>query len=127
MFGRRRVRRVTVNIPAWIEVGNSTLFERCTLVDLTDKGAKLVVGDVSHLTDHFCLYLTRRGHLSQRCRIVWRRDHQIGVEFEGRDIPVPESIGPENAHQFENAARSELRRRVSALRGLRLFLMHILS
>jgi hypothetical protein len=82
MFGRRRVRRVTVNIPAWIEVGDSTLLERCTLVDLTDEGAKLVVGDISHLTDHFCLYLTRRGHLSQRCRIVWRRDHQVGVEFE---------------------------------------------
>jgi len=52
MFGRRRVRRVTVNIPAWIEVGDSTLLERCTLVDLTDEGAKLVVGDISHLTDH---------------------------------------------------------------------------
>ena len=97
MFGRRRVRRVTVNIPAWIEVGNSTLLERCTLVDLTVEGAKLVVGDISHLTDHFCLYLTRRAHLSQRCRIVWRRDHQVGVEFEGRDIPVHESTGAESA------------------------------
>ena len=48
MFGRRRVRRVTVNIPAWIEVGDSTLLERCTLVDLTDAGAKLVVADISH-------------------------------------------------------------------------------
>jgi hypothetical protein len=121
MFGRRRVRRVTVNIPAWIEVGDSTLLERCTLVDLTDAGAKLVVRDISHLTDHFCLYLTRRGHLSQRCRIVWLRDHQVGVEFEGRDIPVQASMGAENPHQFENAAGSELRRWASGLRGLLLF------
>ena len=121
MFGRRRVRRVTVNIPAWIEVGDSTLLERCNLVDLTDEGAKLVVGDISHLTDYFCLYLTRRGHPSQRCRIVWPRDHQVGVEFEGRDIPVQESIGAKNPHQFENAARSELRRWASELRGLLLF------
>jgi PilZ domain len=126
MFGRRRVRRVAVNIPAWIEVGNSTLLERCTLVDLTDEGAKLVVGDISHLTDHFCLYLTRRGHASQRCRIVWRRDHQIGVEFEGRDIPVHESTGPENAHQFENAARSDKTVGVG-IRWVAAFLMHVLS
>jgi hypothetical protein len=121
MFGRRRVRRVTVNIPAWIEVGDSTLLERCTLVDLTDAGAKLVVRDISHLTDHFCLYLTRRGHLSQRCRIVWARDHQVGVEFEGRDIPVHEPTGAESAHQFENTARSKLRRWASELRALLLF------
>ena len=125
MFGRRRVRRVTVNIPAWIEVGDSTLLERCTLVDLTDEGAKLVVGDISHLTDHFCLYLTR-GQLSQRCRIVWRRDHQIGVEFEGRDIPVHESTGPENAHQFENAARSDKTVGVG-IRWVAALLMHVLS
>jgi hypothetical protein len=43
------------------------------------------------------------------------------VEFEGRDIPVQESIGAENPHQFENAARSELRRWASELRGLLLF------
>src|ERR1700730_9131969 len=107
MFGRRRVRRVAVNIPAWIEVGNSTLLDRCTLVDLTDEGAKLVVGDISHLTDHFCLYLTRREHASQRCRIVWRREHRSRRELEARDIAVDESTGRENAHQFENAARSD--------------------
>src|SRR5262249_20286073 len=118
MFGRRGVRRVTVNIPAWIEVGDSTLLERCTLVDLTDEGAKLVIGDISHLTDHFRLYVTRRRHLSQRCRIVWRRDHQVGVEFEGRDIPVQEAIGLENPHQFETRPFSELRRWRSELRGL---------
>jgi hypothetical protein len=121
MFGRRRLRRVTLNIPAWIEVGNSTLLERCTLVDLTDEGAKLVVGDINHLTDHFCLYLTRRGHLSQRCRIVWRRDHQVGVEFERHDIPAHKPTGTEIPHDFENAPRSELRRWASELRGMLLF------
>jgi len=71
-------------------------------------------------------YLAAPGGLGQlatlqRCRIVWRHDHQIGVEFEGRDIPVHEPTGPENAHQFESAARSKLRRWVSELRGLLLF------
>ena len=94
MFGRRRVQRVTVNIPAWIEVGDSTLLERCTLVDLTDEGAKLVVGDISHLTDHFCLYLTRR------------EQNPLGLKI---------------CIQFENAARSALRRWASELRGLLLF------
>jgi hypothetical protein len=43
------------------------------------------------------------------------------VEFEGRDIPVHESTGAKSAPQFENAARSELRRWASELRGLLLF------
>ena len=61
MFRKRQVPRVKLNVPAWIEVGNSALLERCTLIDLSEKGARLVVGDISHLTDHFCLYLTRVG------------------------------------------------------------------
>jgi hypothetical protein len=85
MFRKRQVPRVKLNVPAWIEVGNSALLERCTLIDLSEKGARLVVGDISHLTDHFCLYLTRAGHVPQRCRILWRRDHQVGVEFDSHE------------------------------------------
>ena len=40
MFRKRQVPRVKLNVPAWIEVGNSALLERCTLIDLSEKGAR---------------------------------------------------------------------------------------
>ena len=95
MFRKRQVPRVKLNVPAWIEVGNSALLERCTLIDLSEKGARLVIGDISHLTDHFCLYLTRVGHVPQRCRILWRRDHQVGVEFDGHEASAHKHIATE--------------------------------
>ena len=118
MFHRKRqVPRVKLNVPAWIEVGNSALLERCTLIDLSEKGARLVVGDISHLTDHFCLYLTRVGHVPQRCRILWRRDHQVGVEFDSHETSTHKHIATETAYDFEKAGRSELGRWTSALRS----------
>ena len=117
MFRKRQVPRVKLNVPAWIEVGNSALLERCTLIDLSEKGARLVIGDISHLTDPFCLYLTRVGHVPQRCRILWRRDHQVGVEFDSHETSTHKHIEAEPAHDFEKAARSKLGRCMSALRS----------
>jgi hypothetical protein len=117
MFRKRQVTRVELNVPAWIEVGNSALLERCTLIDLSEKGARLVVGDISHLTDHFCLYLTRVGRVPQRCRILWRRNHKVGVEFESHDTSAHKHIATETAYDLEKAVRSELGRWASALRS----------
>jgi PilZ domain len=117
MFRKRHVPRVKLNVPAWIEVGNSALLERCTLIDLSEKGARLVVGDISHLTDHFCLYLKRVGHVPQRCRILWRRDRQVGVEFDSHETSAHKHIAPETAYDFEKAVRSKLGRWMSALRS----------
>jgi hypothetical protein len=124
MFPKRQEPRVKLNVPAWIEVGNSALLERCTLIDLSEKGARLVVGDISHLTDHFCLYLTRVGHVPQRCRILWRRDHQVGVEFDSHETSAHKHTATETAYDFEKAVRSELGRWMSALRS-RCILIHV--
>jgi PilZ domain len=117
MFRKRQEPRVKLNVPAWIEVGNNALLERCTLIDLSEKGARLVVGDISHLTDHLCLYLTRVGHVPQRCRILWRRDHQVGVEFESHENLGAQHIATEAAYDFKKAVRSKLGQWMSALRG----------
>jgi hypothetical protein len=117
MFRKRQVPGVKLNVPAWIEVGNSALLERCTLIDLSEKGASLVIGDISHLTDPFCLYLTRVGHVPQRCRILWRRDHQVRVEFDSQEASTHKYMATETARDFETAARSKLGRWMSALRS----------
>ena len=103
MFRKRQVPRVKLDVPAWMEAGNSALLERRTLIDLSEKGAWLVVGDISHVTDHFCLYLTRAGHVPQRYRIFWRRDHQVGVEFDSHETSEHKHIATETAYDFKKS------------------------
>ena len=43
MFRKHQVPRVKLNVPAWIEVGNSALLERRTLIDQSEKGARLLL------------------------------------------------------------------------------------
>jgi hypothetical protein len=76
---RRRVARHKVDIPARIDVGGALL--DCKLVDISELGAKLRAEAVHLLPDSFLLVLTRSGHLARRCRVCWRTDKEVGVEF----------------------------------------------
>ena len=79
-FNRRRYPRQTANEVVWIEKV-PTVLERCTLVDVSELGARLTISDVYDLPESFALHLTRASHPGRLCRIVWRRDHDVGVEF----------------------------------------------
>ena len=57
--------------------GRSTI--DCTVRNLSNKGAKLVVSSVVGIPETFDLVLD--GHSRQPCRITWRRLKEIGVEF----------------------------------------------
>jgi len=57
------------------------------------------------------------GHVPQRCRILWRRDHQVGVEFDNHETSAHKNIAPETAYDIEKALRSELGRWMSTLRS----------
>ena len=76
---RRRVARHKVNIPARIDVGGAIL--DCRVVDISKLGAKLRVEAAHLLPDSFLLLLTPSGHPARRCRIRWRSDAEVGVEF----------------------------------------------
>jgi hypothetical protein len=81
MFHRRFFPRQTKSLPAWIEVNSSSLLERCKVMDLSESGARLGITDVRNLPPQFNLYLARIGQSAHQCRIIWRRDNEVGVEF----------------------------------------------
>jgi PilZ domain len=83
MFQKRQVFRRTANLSAWIEVDNNSLLERCKLVDVSGKGARLIPGDIHNLPTHFNLHLSRFGQAPKQCKIIWRRGNEVGVEFTG--------------------------------------------
>jgi hypothetical protein len=80
-FNRRLFFRRTINEPAWIERASNSILERCTLVNVSDIGARLTIGDVHDLPDNFVLYLTRGPQPGRQCRVIWQRNHEVGVEF----------------------------------------------
>jgi hypothetical protein len=58
----------------------------CAVVDISDTGGRLQLGDDRELPGHFLLLLTKDGKARRHCKIVWRNGLLIGVEF-----PRPES------------------------------------
>jgi hypothetical protein len=78
---KRRRPRKHLDLPAWIDVGNDARLQRCTLVDMSDSGARLAVDDIESLPDKFLLALSRSGQPRQSCTVVWRRHDEIGIEF----------------------------------------------
>jgi hypothetical protein len=92
MFQKRQASRRTANLLAWIEVDNNSLLERCKLVDISGKGARLIPGDIDSLPRLFNLHLSRFGQPPKQCKIIWRRGNEVGVEFTG--LIAADAISP---------------------------------
>jgi hypothetical protein len=81
MFGNKRssIRR-PVRYTAWIALKAKKL-HGCVVSDISESGARLGVENAAALPDEFLLFLSSRGTASRKCRVVWRKTKQIGVEF----------------------------------------------
>jgi hypothetical protein len=54
----------------------------CTLVDISDTGARLVIDDARVVPNRFTIAMTEQGVPRRHCRLVWRGENEIGVSFE---------------------------------------------
>ena len=77
---RKNLRR-SISYPAFIDLGGDLAPVRCTLCVASQEGAQLAVADPNSLPNEFILALSSDGAARRRCRVVWRADGQIGVEF----------------------------------------------
>lgn len=55
----------------------------CTISDIPQFGARLVLDNADELPDRFMLLLTRDGGARRRCRVIRRNGTIVGVEFAG--------------------------------------------
>ena len=85
-FRMRQDNRNKVDRVAWISVGNDLPLRSCTLIDISDSGAKLTLEDVGDIPDIFSLWLSRHGHPRYTCRVVWSYKNNIGVQFSPDDV-----------------------------------------
>jgi hypothetical protein len=77
---RKKLRR-SVTYPAFLDLGDGSPALVCTLCDASQEGAQLAVADSKSLPDEFILALSADGAARRHCRVVWRTERQIGVEF----------------------------------------------
>jgi hypothetical protein len=77
----RRAPRQSANLPAWIDVGNASALQRCTLVDVSEYGARLAGRDIERVPSEFMLLLSKTDQPGQRCNVVWKLNNEIGVKF----------------------------------------------
>jgi hypothetical protein len=77
----RKAKRKPVHYPAWIEREGKDLGE-CQLSDVSDGGARLLVPSPDDIPETFTLRLSSRGTSKRNCRVVWRSDTEVGIEFD---------------------------------------------
>jgi methyl-accepting chemotaxis protein len=78
---RGKVRR-TLRIKAHLLCDGDIPELVCTLVDISETGARLTIEEASEVPDEFILVFTANGTPRRKCRVVWRHDADIGVAFE---------------------------------------------
>ena len=78
---KRKILRRSVTYPAFLDLGDGSPARECILCDASQEGAQLTVADPKSLPDEFILALSSDGAARRRCRVVWRTEKQVGVEF----------------------------------------------
>jgi len=78
---QRRSLRYTTNCRAWIEFDDDTPPLSCTVVDISEGGARIEVASPQRLPEEFSLIITEDAGNVRRCRIIWRADNEIGISY----------------------------------------------
>ena len=79
---QRRSIRENVQFPAWIDVGNGAALRDCTVLDVSEDGARVTVASPAQLPKEFYLVLSKH-RTRRRCRLVWRSDEEVGLSYLG--------------------------------------------
>jgi PilZ domain len=77
---RRKAARQVLQLNAIIERAPNLLPLSCLIVDMSVTGARISAPDTA-LPNDFTLLLSREGPVRRNCKVVWRRDSTVGVQF----------------------------------------------
>ncbi len=80
MEERRRFLRLPIRDPAKIFLEDGARTIGCTVLDFSLRGARLEIDRQIELPERFNLLLSSDG-ITRSCRLAWRRDNSMGVEF----------------------------------------------
>jgi hypothetical protein len=81
---KRRSQRKAIGRRAWIDRADGSPLMQCALGNMSDTGAKLVFAEPAQLPDEFVLRLSVDGRVARKCRLAWKDDKYIGVQFTAK-------------------------------------------
>jgi hypothetical protein len=77
----RKSRRRIVRHPAMILNSDKSIIGQCTMLDVSANGAKIKLQVGDQVPDKFILVLSKGGKVSRLCKVSWRKETEIGVQF----------------------------------------------
>jgi hypothetical protein len=88
---RRRTLRKTFTQPAGLFHPHGKRICACVTRDISATGARLKVDHsqsaaIDEIPGEFILTISESGNVFRRCRLVWRRNDELGVYFAGPDV-----------------------------------------
>ena len=85
-FRMRQDNRNKVDRVAWISVGDGLPLRNCTLIDISDSGAKLAFEEVGDIPDIFSFGCRVTGIHATRAGLSGATQNKIGVQFSLDDV-----------------------------------------
>ena len=77
----RKAKRTPRRNAAWIVLDGGGTPVPCVLWDISDGGARIAAARMNSLPNVFGLFLTKDGKSRRYCRVVWRKEAQLGIRF----------------------------------------------
>jgi hypothetical protein len=94
---RRKSFRVEWHAPATVHDGQSA--HSCIVSNFSNGGAKIVGVTAAMLPDEFALQLTPGHRRLRKCRVIWRTDDALGVQFMDRQASAPAPLSAHREHE----------------------------
>jgi PilZ domain len=76
---RRKTQRQIANAGAKI-ISYDSRIQDCVIADISEGGVRILTEDTD-VPDEFVLFFNDGNGARRKCRVVWRLDNEIGVEF----------------------------------------------
>lgn len=79
---KRKDHRQPLRYPARIDLGDGVPHLPCELMDVSASGARIIVeAQDKKLPDRFVLLLAPEHGTMRRCKVIWREENTLGIEF----------------------------------------------
>ena len=69
---------------AWIQESENGPLRKCTISDISDSGARIMLESNGELPTRFLLAFTDNGVGLRHCQIIWRTGLAVGISFPDR-------------------------------------------
>ena len=110
----RRADRIRCLLRAQIIFNNRMSTVDCTIKNISETGAKLVLANTLSVPNEFELHIPQKGR-SYRARMIWRDTESLGVEFVEAHTNDLSYTSPERRLEELEKQNAELKARVKAL------------